>query len=273
MSIGDGGFSDVYKGEYSSAVDAGPITTFVAVKLFRISRNGGHGELWPERVTKRITRESDIWFSLNHSNIQPYFGYCEGLGPSVALISPYCGNRTIMTFITNNPQINKSPLIKDIAKGLSYLHSKNVIHCDLNCNNVLVDAAGRAILTDFGRAKIIGDVFYSTPLMAGTAQYMAPELLHPTEEVDINELFSKQSDVYAFGILSYEIFTGEEPFACHNVRFDWQVVPLVQKGNRPLCTTHVQRCISQAMWAMMEACWAAEPEDRPSADQIVQGLH
>jgi serine/threonine protein kinase len=68
-----------------------------------------------------------------------------------------------------------------------------------------VDAAGHAILTDFGRAKMIGDVFYSTPLMAGTAQYMAPELLNPTEEVDIDELFSKQSDVYAFGILSYEV--------------------------------------------------------------------
>jgi len=71
-------------------------------------------------------------------------------------------------------------------------------------NNILVNASEHAILTDFGRARMIGDVFYSTPLMAGTAQYMAPELFPPTDEVDINKLFSKKSDVYAFGILSYE---------------------------------------------------------------------
>jgi len=277
MSIGDGGFSDVFKGVYtrpqSGRGDAGPVTTFVAVKLFRMSMNGGNGPLRPERVTQRILREANLWFRLSHPNIQPYLGYCENLGPSIALISPYCGNRTIMTFIANNSHINKSLLIKGIAKGLSYLHSNNVIHCDLNCNNVLVNESGHPVLTDFGRAKITGDVFYSTPLMAGTAKYMAPELLPLTDEVDIDELFSKMSDVYAFGILCFEIFTGEEPFACYRAQLDWQVVPFVQKGQRPLCTTRVQRCISQGMWAMMEACWRTAPEERPLIDQIVQGMH
>jgi len=277
MSIGDGGFSDVYKGEYSRSQsgrsNAGPVTNFVAVKLFRMSMNGGLKDLRPEKVMQRIARESKLWFSLNHPNIQPYLGYCLRLGKSVALVSPYCGNSTIMTFISNNPGIDKFPLVTDVAEGLSYLHSINVIHCDLNCNNILVNASERAILTDFGRARMIGDVFYSTPLMAGTAQYMAPELFPPTDEVEINELFSKKSDVYAFGILSYQIFTEEEPFACHHARLDYQVVPLVQKGKRPLCTTHVRDCISQRTWAMMEACWAAAPENRPSADQIAQGLH
>jgi serine/threonine protein kinase len=72
-------------------------------------------------------------------------------------------------------------------------------------NNILVNESGHPVLTDFGRAKMIGDVFYSTPLMAGTAKYMAPELLPPTDEVDIDELFSKKSDVYAFGILCFEV--------------------------------------------------------------------
>ena len=154
-----------------------------------------------------------------------------------------------------------------------------------------MNESGHPVLTDFGRAKITGDVFYSTPLMAGTAKYMAPELLPLTDEVDIDELFSKMSDVYAFGILCFEvshiiiitrksqshnalqIFTGEEPFACYRAQLDWQVVPFVQKGQRPLCTTRVQRCISQGMWAMMEACWRTAPEERPLIDQIVQGMH
>ena len=59
---------------------------------------------------------------------------------------------------------------------------------------------GHAVLIDFGRSKIIGEVGYSTALMAGSAAYMAPELF-PKGEVNIDELFSKESDIYAFGIV------------------------------------------------------------------------
>jgi serine/threonine protein kinase len=78
----------------------------------------------------------------------------------------------------------------------------NVIQCQ---TNVLVNEAGHAVLTDFGRAKVIGQQVYSTPMMAGTAKYMAPELLPLSGEVNIDELFSKKSDVYAFGMLCFEV--------------------------------------------------------------------
>jgi len=71
-------------------------------------------------------------------------------------------------------------------------------------NNVLVDDTGHAVLTDFGRAKVIGELGYSTQLLAGSAAYMAPELLSP-DDVDVDELFSKNSDVYAFGMLCFKV--------------------------------------------------------------------
>jgi len=67
---------------------------------------------------------------------------------------------------------------------------------------VLVDETGRARLTDFGRAKVIGAAGYSTQTLAGSAAYMAPELFLSTN-VDVDK--SKNSDVYAFGILYFEV--------------------------------------------------------------------
>jgi serine/threonine protein kinase len=69
-----------------------------------------------------------------------------------------------------------------------------------------VDEQGHAVLTDFGHAKVIGEVGYSTQRLAGSAVYMAPELFPPSEvNVNVDDLFSKQSDVHAFGMLCYEV--------------------------------------------------------------------
>jgi len=138
-----------------------------------------------------------------------------------------------------------------------------------------VNDSGHAVLRDFDHAKVIGEAGYSDtvlagygdPVLAGSAAYMAPELWN------VDDQFSKKSDVYAFGMLCYEIFTNEEPFACYNARMDWQIGLLIQQGKRPRCTTQVQRQIPMDMWRLMEACWVTVRENRPSAALIVQRMH
>jgi serine/threonine protein kinase len=71
--------------------------------------------------------------------------------------------------------------------------------------NILVDDEGHALLADFGRAKVFGEPGFSTNLIAGVPSYMAPELFSTRMEVDMNELFSKQSDVYAFAMSCFEV--------------------------------------------------------------------
>ena len=134
---------------------------------------------------------------------------------------------------------------------------------------------------------MIGEVGYSTALLAGSAAYMAPELF-PRGEVNIDELFSKESDIYAFGMVCvmvslipgeksfsrdiFQIFTGEAPFAYYKAHLDWQIVPLVQQGQRPLPTSEPARRIPANIWRLMEACWATARKDRPSAEEIVRQL-
>jgi serine/threonine protein kinase len=67
-----------------------------------------------------------------------------------------------------------------------------------------VDDSHNARLSDFGRAKVIGDAEYSTALVAGYAPYMAPELF-PEDESNVDQLFSPSSDIYAFGMLAFEV--------------------------------------------------------------------
>lgn len=68
-----------------------------------------------------------------------------------------------------------------------------------------MDDEGCALLTDFGRAKIIGEKGFSTAFLAGCAQYMSPELLTSEPEVNVDALFSRNSDVYAFAMVSFEV--------------------------------------------------------------------
>jgi len=274
-SLATGAFSNVFKGEYRKLTtprkaDAGSI--FVAVKIFRVSEKDGSKQTVKD-INRRLIRESDVWLRLNHPNIQPYLGHCSDLDQCVALVSPFCGNGTILDYIAENPATNRLQLVNDVTKGLQYLDMKEVIHGDLHCHNVLVNEAGSAVLTDFGRAKVVGKAGFSTTLFAGHISSMAPELLPPDDSVDVDKLFSKKSDIYAFGMLCYKTFTNEDPFASYNVSQDHQIVLLVHKGAKPKLTDHMKDYISEEMWRIMVACWKTAPKDRPSADQIIQRMH
>jgi serine/threonine protein kinase len=72
--------------------------------------------------------------------------------------------------------------------------------------NILIDHEGHARLADFGRAKVVGEAGYNTGFLAGSVEYMAPELFPtPEHDANIDELFSKQSDVYAFAMVCFVV--------------------------------------------------------------------
>lgn len=97
-------------------------------------------------------------------------------------------------------------MIKDIAIGMQYLHSRNIMHCDLKSSNILLDASYKIRITDFGNSKFKrkkddDDNFGRV----GTPHWMAPEILR-------GEAFVPKSDVYSFGIILLELLESKIPF-------------------------------------------------------------
>jgi len=127
-------------------------------------------------------------------------------------------------------------------------------------------------LTDFGRAKVVGETGFTTEFCVGSAPYMAPELLPEEENVNINNLFTRYSDIYAFGMLAFEIFTEEIPYKSMRARTQGQIMLLVHQGRRPSRTSDTQGHISDTMWEIMENSWNHEPARRPSITAVLQRI-
>ncbi|KAF8621360.1 hypothetical protein AX15_007832 [Amanita polypyramis BW_CC] len=201
-----GGFSEVYKGSYR---DEKGSERDVAIKIIRgvnITTNT------QATIMRRLDREARVWHTLKHPNVLEFMGIARDLGPSVALISPFCANGNISKYIDEVPSANRLRLILDVAKGVEYLHSRDVIHGDIKGQNVLVTDDGRAMLCDFGRSKVINHRGFTTTFV-GAARYMAPELIVSGEEMsetgddnyNPSHFMSKESDVYSFSMIGVEV--------------------------------------------------------------------
>lgn len=102
---------------------------------------------------------------------------------------------------------------KDLLQGLQYLHSNGIVFCDLKPSNILLNEYGDLKLSDFGMARKLVDLlsnFNDQESKKGTPYYMAPELF---EE---NGVHSFQSDMWALGVIMYELATGVPPYAKSN---------------------------------------------------------
>jgi serine/threonine-protein kinase len=147
---------------------------------------------------------------------------------------------------------------RDICAGLAAAHDKRVIHRDLKPANVMIDGRGRARVTDFGLA-VAGERAADN---AGTLAYMAPEQLRGAPA-------SIASDIYALGLVLYEIFTGKRPFAAASTR---DLVSKQQSGDytRP---SSVTREVPAAIERVIVRCLDPEPQARPaSVEQVLREL-
>ena len=135
--------------------------------------------------------------------------------------------------------------------------------------NILIDGAGHACLADFGLLTITSDLTNTTwPnsfLGGGTSRWMSPELFDP-EKFNLKDCRpTKSSDRYAFGMVMYEVLSGQTPFSkCH----DYVVVAKVLKGERP--ARPQGGWITDGIWSMLKNFWEPNPGDRP---KIKVALH
>jgi len=273
-----GGFSEVYKGTWKD-----PSTNRVqrvAIKLLR----GVHTDRRVlEATRRRLHRETRVWHTLDHPNILSFLGVCHDMGPSPAMVSPLCDNGPVERYLQNNPQADRLVIITGVARGLEYLHSQIVVHGDLKGHNVLISGDGKPLLADFGRSKFIDHRGFTTAF-SGSARYLAPELVDDGGDVDDTEAayeelqnesdtmpnLTRETDVFAFSMVTLEILTGELPYSY--LRQDSMVIAMVQKGTRPDRQRYLPITFTDPMWALLTDCWETAPEERPVMSTVVQRL-
>ncbi|KAJ7122358.1 kinase-like domain-containing protein [Mycena epipterygia] len=246
--IGAGGFGKVYKGTWNH--------TEVAIKVVQTAAG-----VTPDLSILR--KEIDIWSKLRHPNILQFFG-ANTLDDTPFIIMPYIAENA-RQFLEKRPEYDPILILREVSLGLEYLHSRRISHGDLKGVNILVDTSGRSLLCDFGLARIKADVSTRSgskepSIMSGSRNWMAPELLTGSAP-------RLASDVYAFGMALYELYTNENPLA--TVAYS-DYVELVARGgvrpHRPDSADCPRLC--DAMWDLAESCWVADAKARPSATHV-----
>ena len=246
---------------------------------------GGMGEVWQARDTKldrdvalevlpeaftsdpdrlaRFEREAKVLASLNHPNIGSIYGLEEAEGVR-ALVLELVGGRTLADRIKQGPiPIDEAlPIAKQIAEALEAAHERGVIHRDLKPANINVKDDGTVKVLDFGLAKAFqpdasGSNLSQSPtisltaaatqmgMVIGTVAYMSPEQAS-------GKAVDKRADVWAFGVVLYEMLTGTRPFVGDDVSKtlahviaidpDWSTLP---KGLSPVLESFLRGCLEK----------------------------
>ncbi|KZP24284.1 kinase-like protein, partial [Athelia psychrophila] len=268
---------DVAGGSFRDVFEGSMVVCVIAVKMLKVYQTSNM-----EKILKSFTREAVIWRQLSHPNVLPFDGIFH-LGasgsPKLCLVSPWMKNGNLSDFLSSiAPEIDCVPLALDVAKGLEYLHSQNVLHADLKCYRVTFlfpMRAGR--LADFGLsvAKDTNSILMtaaSSRGAGGTLAWTAPELLFgDTKSPD------EACDVYSFGMVCYE-GTGIDEFIPSKmlsgyIPFQGNVaIIFVSQGRRPqrpIDTRSHKRGLTDQIWELITTCWQQNPEERFTAEQAV----
>jgi tetratricopeptide (TPR) repeat protein/tRNA A-37 threonylcarbamoyl transferase component Bud32 len=191
--LGEGGMASVYRAQQTS------IKREVAVKIIRtdLAEN--------DSFVKRFEREAQTVAALSHPHILKIFefGQYEG-SPFLAMELLTGGSLAGFMRAGALPVETAARIMGQICGALDYAHSQGIVHRDLKPQNVMLDGAGNAILTDFGLAKLVADTnqqaLTQTGTQLGTPAYMSPEQWRA-------EVVDARSDVYALGVMLFEMLT------------------------------------------------------------------
>ena len=198
--LGGGGMAVVYR-----AIQQ-PLGREVALKALS-------SELFQdEGFVKRFETEAKTLAKLDHPNILPIYDF-EVIDGNAFLTMPLIRGGTLRDVLNRGPMdaLTAWRYLREIGDGLQHAHDAGIVHRDLKPTNVLIHQDGRAMLADFGLARGAGQPTHLTTigLAIGTPGYMAPEQVMG-HDVD------RRADIYAMGVLTFEMLTGRLPFAGAN---------------------------------------------------------
>jgi len=244
--LGRGGMGEVYRAEDLR------LGQTVALKLL------------PPDVTSRVSverlhQEVRLGRKVSHPNVCRLYDIGEWKGEPFVTMEYIDGEDlgSLLRRIGRLPRQKALDVARDVCAGLAAAHGLGVIHRDLKPANVMVDGRGNARITDFGLAALSGDL-PGRGEVVGTPAYMAPEQLTGGE-------VTPRTDLYALGLLLYELFTGRRRFAGRSVA----EVLASRRGDGSGSVTQEWRDLDPEVRGVILRCLEERPEDRPASIHAV----
>ena len=252
--LGAGGFAVVYR-----------------VRDLRLKRDLALKVLSPDLVSsgsilQRFRREAETIAQLSHPNIVPlhFVGERNGL---FYLVMEAIGGGSLAGRLAREgrlPVADATRMFGEVAAALAYAHKHGVIHRDIKPQNVLLDAeSGRALVTDFGIARTAeGAALTSTGVVVGTPTYLSPEQVG-------GDPCDHRVDIYALGVMMYEVLAGEPPFTAATP----QAMLLKRLSGSPLPLKQVRPDVPELLDRLIQQCLIAQPAQRlGDAGAIVRAM-
>ncbi|KLO11698.1 kinase-like protein [Schizopora paradoxa] len=215
-------------------------------------------------LAKRLAREICIWAKLYHENILPLLGYfTEGDNAMPAFVSEFMERGTLYEVMQSFPRssLETCTMIRDIARGLDYLHSKSVVHADLKSHNILISKDAKPLLADFGLSLALSESMAGSTTTGafakGTVRWMARELLAPDDSGSTSRP-DEQTDIWAFGMVIYELISWKLPY--WNKNSDILIFMGIVNGELPEIpddTSDADSEIFRSLWELCRCCWSS----------------
>jgi serine/threonine protein kinase len=269
--LGQGGMGVVYKAQDTL------LLRLVAVKFLSPSL------VVDEESRQRFLREARAASALNHPNICTVYGVGQ-LESALFIVMEYIDGRTLRDVLKQRgalPESEVAAIALQICSALAATHAAGIIHRDVKPDNIMRRADGQVKIMDFGLAKLIesgaqqenftkpaissapafDSVRTSSSSFEGTALYMAPEQIQKGP-VDA------RADVYALGILMYELLTGQPPFQGQ----DCLTLMAAIVKEKPKPPSSVRPGISSAMEAAVLQCLGKSPQTRPQNMEVLSRM-
>lgn len=198
--LGSGAMASVYKGLHET------LNRHEAIKVLHSEYTSN------EKLMEMFKQEARSLASLTHPNIVQVYDF-DVADDIVYIVMEYIDGRTLRQVIGEAKKEDETLPIKDAikvvrytAKALAYAHKMNMIHRDVKPENIMIEKSGRVVLADFGFAKLLtGNDDKISKELRGTPAYMAPEQ-------GMGKPVSDATDIYALGVIFYELVTGKFPF-------------------------------------------------------------
>ncbi|KFK41812.1 hypothetical protein AALP_AA2G174700 [Arabis alpina] len=247
--IGLGSYGEVYRGDWHG--------TEVAVKKFLDQDLTGE-------ALEEFRSEVRIMKNLRHPNIVLFMGAVTR-PPNLSIVTEFLPRGSLYRLIHRpNNQLDERRRLRmalDAARGMNYLHSCSpmIVHRDLKSPNLLVDKNWVVKVCDFGLSRMKHSTYLSSKSTAGTAEWMAPEVLR-------NEPANEKCDVYSYGVILWELFTLQQPWGKMNAM---QVVGAVGFQHRRL---DIPEFVDPAIADLISKCWQTDSRLRPSFAEIMTTL-